>query len=41
MNMTLETIKTIITIYLSSDPETKQEIKDVLKFLDSLDKTKS
>jgi len=41
MNMNLETVKTIMTIYLSANEETKQEIRDVIKFLDTLEKSKS
>ncbi len=41
MNMNKETVQNIIVMYLSSNEETKQEIRNVLIYLDSLMKTKS
>jgi HPt (histidine-containing phosphotransfer) domain-containing protein len=41
MNMDKDTIQKIVVMYLSSNEETKQEIKDVLKYLDMLVKVKS
>jgi hypothetical protein len=41
MNMDKETVQKIVVMYLSSNEETKQEIKDVLKYLDMLVKVKS
>ena len=41
MNMNIEEVTKIITIYLSASEETKQEIKNVLIYLDSLMKPKS
>jgi hypothetical protein len=39
--MDKDTIQKIVVMYLSSNEETKQEIKDVLKYLDMLVKVKS
>lgn len=41
MNMNKETVQNIIVMYLSSNEETKQEIRNVLIYLDSLMKPKS
>jgi len=41
MNMDKETVQKIIVMYLSANEETKQEIKDALKYLDMLNKPKS
>lgn len=41
MNMDKDTIQKIVVMYLSANEETKQEIKDVLKYLDMLNKVKS
>ena len=41
MNMNKETVQNIIVMYLSSNEETKQEIRNVLKYLDTLIKPKS
>lgn len=41
MNMNKETVQNIIVMYLSANEETKQEIRNVLVYLDSLMKTKS
>ena len=41
MNMDKETVQKIVVMYLSANEETKQEIKDVLKYLDMLNKVKS
>lgn len=41
MNMDKETVQKIVVMYLSANEETKQEIKDVLKYLDMLVKVKS
>jgi HPt (histidine-containing phosphotransfer) domain-containing protein len=41
MNMDKETVQKIVVMYLSSNEETKQEIKNVLKYLDMLVKVKS
>ncbi len=41
MNMDKETIQKIVVMYLSANEETKQEIKNVLKYLDMLNKPKS
>jgi hypothetical protein len=41
MNMNKETVQNIIVMYLSANEETKQEIRNVLIYLDSLMKTKS
>lgn len=41
MNMNKDTVQNIIVMYLSSNEETKQEIKNVLIYLDSLMKPKS
>jgi hypothetical protein len=41
MDMNIDIIKNVITIYMTANEETKQEIKNVLGYLDSLDKTKS
>jgi hypothetical protein len=41
MNMDKDTIQKIVVMYLSANEETKQEIKDVLKYLDMLVKVKS
>ena len=39
--MDKDTIQKIVVMYLSANEETKQEIKDVLKYLDMLVKVKS
>jgi hypothetical protein len=39
--MDKETVQKIVVMYLSANEETKQEIKDVLKYLDMLVKVKS
>lgn len=41
MNMNKETVQNIIVMYLSANEETKQEIRNVLIYLDSLIKPKS
>lgn len=41
MNMDKETVENIIVMYLSSNEETKQEIRNVLAYLDSIVKTES
>ena len=41
MNMDKNTVQYIIVMYLSANEETKQEIRNVLAFLDSIVKTES
>jgi hypothetical protein len=41
MNMDKDTIQKIVVMYLSSNEETKQEIRNVLIYLDSIVKPKS
>ena len=41
MNMDKNTVQDIIVMYLSANEETKQEIRNVLAFLDSVFKPES
>lgn len=41
MNMDMNTVQDIIVMYLSANEETKQEIRNVLIYLDSIVKTES
>ena len=41
MNMDKDTIQKIVVMYLSANEETKQEIRNVLIYLDSIVKPKS
>ena len=41
MNMDMNTVQDIIVMYLSANEETKQEIRNVLIYLDSIVKTET
>lgn len=41
MNMDMNTVQDIIVMYLSANEETKQEIRNVLIYLDSIVKKES
>lgn len=41
MNMDMNTVQDIIVMYLSANEETKQEIRNVLVYLDSIVKTET
>lgn len=41
MNMDMNTVQDIIVMYLSANEETKQEIRNVLVYLDSIFKPES
>lgn len=41
MNMDMNTVQDIIVMYLSANEETKQEIRNVLVYLDSIVKKES